>query len=471
MEKNASLFIVLLMWSSAIPAMGMSMRMAPAKSVCMDMDFAPRKTHRPRFDSRSHNDTKHQTSKEMRAIVNSIREAEQTLCDVYEGKKQRFCLKEVLELGVLYSSNSLIIDALELGADPNYMDKDTGECLLDRTERASSIQLLLKYGADPKLCKKAPIPRLIAFYFFRPDLSKDPSEDDYIYNCRRDKDYYRRTDKVFECVQDLIRRGADINSRFEGAHPLSELINMGRHSKIRFKMAAYLLRKLIWRGAYIDGGLGSFPPGTNRELLYNFTIYERRKYNATIGFLSCANHEESPVHMLPQELKQTIGRLVRDEFEFNYLDEDPVAINRVEGVSGEVDAERVHDPMIESETVEPSDAHSAAAPVLDTAPELDTDDGEESESDLPMHLRSWARQSAEIAIAAAKGRKRGTEEKNWVFCSQRNAPKAIGIACCVAVVATIGHSYWKRWCKLKKKRQKKVDQDYNDLIEIKASSV
>jgi len=45
-------------------------------------------------------------------------------------------------------------------------------------------------------------------------------------------------------------------------------------------------------------------------------LVEREHYNATIGFLSCAKYEDSPVHALPKELREIIARLAKEGFEF-----------------------------------------------------------------------------------------------------------------------------------------------------------
>jgi hypothetical protein len=465
MKKITALLAVVLLNPCFMNAMSMPMRMAPSVSMDMYSQTAPRRNYCPDYDWEPQNDRKRIESKKSRAVVRRIRQAEQTLHDVYKRKKPKSCLDEILELAVLSSSNDLIVDALKLGADPDYRGKDNRECLLDRTDRASAIRLLLHYGADPKLCKKAPIYRLLFYYFIRPEIRANYQEDNDSYLLRRRDDYWRRANKVFNCVQDLLKKGVDINEKLEGSHPVKELILWSRDSPLHFEIASDLLRKFIWRGAYYkDEWSRSLFLSERSEALCNYAIEEREKYNATIGFLSCAKYEDSPVHALPEELRKIIGGLAKQGFEFNYLKE-PEPETSIEEIPEAVQVDIVEASSVDNADVSAVQASAVAVSDYDT--ESDDEDGEESESDRPMHRRSWSQQSAEIAIAMHEGAQKRAAENNSTLFSRRNLPQKITAVCCAAVVAKIGHSYWKRWCKLQKKQEKKerIKQQYKDLIE------
>jgi len=446
MKKIAALLGIVLLSPCFMSAMSMSMRMAPSVSMDMYPETAPWRDYRPDYDWEPQNDRKRIESKKMRAVVQRIRQAEQALHDVYKRKRPKSCLDEILELGVLSSSNDLIVDALELGADPNYTgEKKDKEHLLDRTDRASAIYLLLKYGADLKQCKKPIIPRLFFYYFIRPEIKASPGEDQGSYFCRRRDNYCRRADKVFDCVQYFVKNGADINSKFEGMHSIEILIQMGKDSKLHFDIATYLLKKLIWRGAHIKQE--SYFIEHSRYDLHKFTTNECEKYDATIGFLSCAKYQDSPVHALPEELRKIIGGLAKQGFEFNYLKE-PEPETSIEEIP-----EAVQVDIVEAVSVDNADVSSDQASDVAVSDDDTETDGEESESDRPMHRRSWSQQSAEIAMR--EGAQKRAAENNSALFSQRNLPQKIAVVCCAALVTKIGHSYWKRWRKSQKKTKKK----------------
>lgn len=447
-------------------AMSMSMAPAPARyvvapSVSMNFeqrtDFARR--YRPHLDDESRNDEKRRRSKRSRAFVDRIREAERTLSDVDEGRKQRCCLDKVLELGVETGSKSLMRDALELGADPNY--RPGADYLLDRTEQASVICLLLKYGADPQLCEQPLISRIFHYYFIRPGLSQADAR-------RRNDDCWRRSEKFFDCVLALTRKGANINKRCtKYDNPVRELIMFGQSSQLHFEIALDLLKKMVWHGAHNRNMTILTCTSGKCERLRRLVADECKKYNATIGFLSCANYEASPVHRLPRELKKLIGMLAKEGFEFNYLEEPEPAEDRTEEIPLAARVEEIQDDTLVAESVDHSMvSRYSSASILPDSAEGDND-GNQNESDRSMRQRSWACQSAERAIALQqRAKEHCTAEKKAAIVSYRSTFQVIGIAGCVAMAAKVGHAYWKQWSKRKKKqrRKEKVDKDYNDIV-------
>lgn len=442
MKRFAALFITVLLSSCMMHAMGMSMR----------VEMRPRDPE-PKVDHRKYKKT-------IRKIVSEVRNVEGVFREARAGNKDFQGLNNALLLGIFNESDSILKEALLLGAHPNCTIRSSEDRMLDRADRVSAITLLLEHGADPKLCRESPIVRMLSYYFDREGLREKPYEDRESYRERLTQDQLRRVNKVFKCVKVLQEKGANINQTAGGECLIGAITNLVEEYKLQSDAAAYFLRALIWRGTNTNTITSSPYAYSIKYRLRAYAIEERKKYNATIGFLSCAKYEDSPVNALPKETREIVGRLAKQGFEFNYIKEAvPEPENRAEEAS-----EAVQEGIAVAE--EPYDSDDSS-PQAVAAAVSDTDDGEESDSERSKAQRSRAPQSAEIAIAAQEVRRREAAKNNLVLLSRRNLSQKIAMICCAAVVVKIGHNYWKRWRKLQKKRQEKklLKKQYKDLIE------
>lgn len=384
----------MLIGAGSIKAMGMGMSMR--KEVSMKMREPKRESPEER------NERKRKERKQRRKILSNIF-VDRDWQDVRAGKKSPHELNCIMVRAIITEVDGLLKDALEAGANPN-CTSNVGRPL-EFAHRASAIKLLLKYNANPKLCIESPIVRVLSYYLDR-KVKKYTYGDHKVFFKKREQEQWRLANKTFNCVQQFLRKGVCINQTANGDTPVQTIMPLASECKLELRVAGGILRELIWRGASAEGiryqylGRGFL---ANTEGLKHYAIREREKYNATIGFLSCAQYEGSPVSSLPVELREIIGKLAKQGFEFHVIEE------KVEAVSEAVDMNSSDD---EDDYRVQAPAPSPSAPTVS------------------FHWKS-------------------------LLFSRKYAPQKIAAFCIAAGIAKFSYETWKKHRLLKKRRARR----------------
>ncbi len=233
--------------------------------------------------------------------------------------------------------DALLEELLEKGLDPN----EGSPKLLELAERKKTIELLLKYNADPRLCEYSVLVRPLMYYLFRDDKGKRPETKYYDYHKKSkiaEENRKRLVGKAFDVVSLLLDRGANpevlSNPRliaYPSEHPLSAIIMAAKKRYTVLNEKMYLLiKRLIWAGSNsmglevqekleeVKNNLYDWDLALARDSAY-YMGSEFKKYHA-IRLLLIANRDtNSCFSWLPRELIREIGMLVKRGFKFNYL--------------------------------------------------------------------------------------------------------------------------------------------------------
>ncbi len=333
-------------------------------------------------------------------------------------------LNEIMYKAIRLEMDSVLRSSLSLGANPNYLFAPGKKRILDEAYRASTIQILLEHGADPKLCNSSPIIRLFSYYFDRKALDKKHYESSQSYAERVRDDQMRKGDKLYKCLNALIKKGININLTSGDKTIVSKINHLFSKNKLDYDVASYFVAKMIWQGAKAAGMY--YNPRSTGARLQQCTLSEQKRYNTTIGFLSCALYENSPIYALPPELRKVIGKLTKQGFRFNYLKKPESEMN-IEEIPEAVDVEIVEPALVE------------AMPIDNV-----------NNSINPQNQAATNQKRSQIAYHAER-----PQPCQPLLLFPHKAPQKIILACCAAFVIKKCSHYWKRWRRLQKIRKKK----------------
>ncbi len=231
--------------------------------------------------------------------------------------------------GLLRTGNldlKLFEKILELGADPNFDDGYATP--LSNHASQPKIELLLKYGADPKKCKKSCLSNVVMHYL---------SGEKYY---RKEKSKQEWYGEAFRTMNLLLEKGEDIHKQGEVGHLLYSLASMSiADDEDRKLFLSFLIRngsnpKLPWCSIYFPNPLSVYDrlkeyDRLNKDYNYKYwvsfiqeeryklvrplllaTAIERKENKLGITEICYKQPEECHMRSLPKPLVEKIGKIV-----------------------------------------------------------------------------------------------------------------------------------------------------------------